>query len=202
MISIPRRTCSAILAALISAVTCSMAYGIEEPEYEVLTRIDGIDVRRYAASIQAVTAMPESGGSNGGFRRLAGYIFGGNSDNQKISMTAPVATTITAAGAEMAFTMPASWSMAALPTPEDENVGLREVPAYVAAVLTFSGRATEARSQTVLSRLQQQLAALKIETAGPPILNQYNPPWTLPFLRRNEVMIKIIWPATQSIAGQ
>jgi hypothetical protein len=185
--------CAAGILSLITLLICSMANGIEEPAYDVLAQFDDIEVRRYVATVQAVTAMPPTGGTGSGFRRLAGYIFGGNSNQEKIAMTAPVATTITADEPEMAFTMPAEWSLGALPAPEDEAVMLREVPAFVAAVVTFSGRATEKRSRAMLERLQEQLVQRQINTTGGPILNQYNPPWTLPFLRRNEIMIRINW---------
>ncbi len=169
-----------------------MARATEEPKYELLATLDDVEIRRYDATIQAVTALPAGGGS--GFRRLAGYIFGGNSEQAEIAMTAPVATTLTGDEAEMAFTMPSEWTIETLPEPEDARVRLQEVPAFTAAVITFSGRATEKRSADMAAQLRARLAAEGIEPRGPGVLNQYDPPWKLPFMRRNEIMVEIRWP--------
>jgi hypothetical protein len=160
----------------------------------VLANLEEIEVRRYGPSIQAITTMPATTGRNSGFRRLAGYIFGGNDQDAEIAMTAPVATSATGDEAEMAFTMPAEWTMDTLPAPEDESVTLREVPAYTAAVIVFSGRATNGKVAEMEKQLFQRLAEEGIEHQGSPILNRYDPPWQLPFLRRNEVAIRILWP--------
>ncbi len=170
-----------------------MAHAIEEPKYTVLANLDNVEIRRYAPSIQATTEMPAERGNNSGFRRLAGYIFGGNSDGAKIAMTAPVSTSTSGGATEMSFTMPSEWSLESLPEPEDENVQLKQVPAYTVAVVTFSGRATEKRALEMEQELRARLSEESIEPSGPAILNQYNPPWTLPFLRRNEIMLSVDW---------
>lgn len=170
-----------------------MAQAIEEPKYTVLATLEDIEIRRYAPSIQATTTTPAERGSNGGFRRLAGYIFGGNSDDVKIAMTAPVATTSDGDATEMAFTMPSEWTMESLPEPEDDNVQLKKVPAFTVAAIAFSGRATAKRALEMEQRLRERLQEEGIASTGAAILNQYNPPWTLPFLRRNEVMLKVDW---------
>lgn len=169
-----------------------MARATEEPKYELLTTLDAIEIRRYVDTIQAITPMPTGRGS--GFRRLAGYIFGGNSEQAEIAMTAPVATTLAGDEAQMAFTMPAEWTMETLPEPEDSNVRLQPVPAFTAAVIGFSGRATEKRSADMATQLLTRLAEEGIELRGQTVLNQYDPPWKLPFLRRNEIMVEILWP--------
>ena len=121
------------LAALLLAFIPAMANSIEEPKFELLAQFDDIEIRRYAPTIQAVTAMP--GYSSGGFRRLAGYIFGGNDKEQSIAMTAPVQETMTGSDGEMAFTLPSEYALDDLPSPDSDTVELRPVPERLAAGL-------------------------------------------------------------------
>lgn len=169
----------------------AMASDIEEPKYQVIDTIENIEIRYYEPTIQAQTTLKNDGETSGGFRRLAGFIFGGNSREQEIAMTAPVQETLEQEAPVMAFTMPGEYAMADLPQPDDNSVTLIEVPARMVAVIQFSGWATASRvakrKETLLSSLQE----LDIDTIGKPFLNQYNPPWTLPFLRRNEVAVEI-----------
>lgn len=178
-----------------------MANSIEEPQYTPLATLGSIEIRRYQASHQAVTAMSSQRDSSSGFRRLASYIFGGNSAGQKIAMTAPVAITLAEPTPEMAFTLPARWQLTSLPEPRDPRVRLRALPAYTAAVLAFSGRATDRKTRQQYRQLETALAAQGINMIGTPVLNQYNPPWTLPFLRRNEIQVAVEWPSPQSTAA-
>ena len=85
-----------------------------------------------------------------------------------------------------------------LPAPDDARVKFREEPAYHAAVIRFSGRATDSRVDEHWALLTAFLASQKIETNGRPTLNQYNPPWTLPFMRRNEIIVPIVEPLRAS----
>ncbi len=168
------------------------AAAIEEPSYELVASWDdtGVEVRHYEPRVLAMTAM--NGGESSGFRVLAGYIFGGNASEQEIAMTAPVQRTMASgSGGEMAFVMPAEYALEELPAPDDDRVRIRQEPAFHAAVIRFSGRATEERVDAHWEILTAFLEEQQIETAGRPTLNQYNPPWTLPFMRRNEIIIPI-----------
>ena len=132
---------SLLLMSLVAITTLTMssfASAIEEPQYEVITAWDehSIELRSYAPRLLAVTTMTQ--GQNNGFRVLAGYIFGGNDSDQKIAMTAPVQRSMDDS-AEMAFVMPAEYSLSDLPTPEDDRVSFREAPGYTAAVIQFNG---------------------------------------------------------------
>lgn len=171
-----------------------MAGAIEEPAYELVDKLDTIEIRQYEASIQAVTRLSSSRATSSGFRRLAGYIFGGNQDNSSIAMTAPVQETLEVREPIMAFTLPAEYQLEELPVPNDKSVDIVEIPVRTMAVISFSGWATGPRVDKYLAQLEQQLHDSAIEATGYPMLNQYNPPWTLPFLRRNEVMIEVILP--------
>lgn len=182
------RACAALITSLLFV---SAAKSIEEPAFTLLDSFDRVEIRRYAPSVQASTAMR---GDNDGFRTLARYIFGGNAGEQKIEMTAPVTTTIGGDTRAMAFTMPSDWSVDTLPAPDDERVELHAVPGFTAAVIRFSGRATAKRVADELATLLQSLEARGVAALGAPLLNRYDPPWTLPFLRRNEIMLRVGWP--------
>ena len=183
------------LALLMTALVPALATAIEEPAYELVASWDdsGVEIRYYEPKVLATTKMAAGEGS--GFRVLAGYIFGGNAAEQEIEMTAPVQRTMPANnGAEMAFVMPAEFELEDLPAPNDQRVRFVEEPAYHAAVIRFSGRMTEDRVDEQWQLLSEFLAHKGIETLGPPTLNQYNPPWTLPFMRRNEIIIPVTYP--------
>ena len=181
----------ASLAILMGLLT-STVNAIEEPAYEVLQSWDGknIQVRLYAPRVLARTAMTE--GENSGFRVLAAYIFGGNETEQEIAMTAPVQRSMAESpNPNMAFVMPSEFTIESLPAPNDERVQFSEEPAYHAAVIRFTGRATDVRVEEHWLTLSAFLESESIETTGQPTLNQYNPPWTLPFMRRNEIIVPV-----------
>jgi hypothetical protein len=171
----------------------TQAIAIEEPVYQVekAWETEQIEIRAYAPRVMAVTEMTED--SNGGFRVLAGYIFGGNAEEQEIAMTAPVQQSMEG-DREMAFMMPAEYALEDLPKPEDQRVSFREAPAYTAAVIQFSGWASAEKADKNWQQLRQFLIAEGIDITGEPTLNQYNPPWTLPFMRRNEIIVPVAFP--------
>ncbi len=184
---------SVLIAVWLSAGVTSMSHAIEEPKFTLVAQLGDVEIRTYEPTIQAYTTLGDDRAMNGGFRQLAGYIFGGNDSSAEIAMTAPVATTMGSATPEMAFTMPSSWDMDTLPAPESGSVALREVPGFTAAVIRFSGWATEGRAAKYKHKLHQLVDEQGLEVMGSPVLNQYNPPWTLPFLRRNEIMVRVRW---------
>jgi hypothetical protein len=182
--------------------------GTEEPHYLATELTGGVELRRYGPRIAAETtvAAEDERARNIGFRRLAGYIFGANHRNESISMTAPVsqqagdriamtAPVAQTSGGEnnsvIRFFMPSKWTMETLPTPDDEHVKLVEVPAERYAVLRFTGdrspRAVAARTDELLKVLREN----DIETTGPAVAWFFDPPWTLPFRRRNEIAVPV-----------
>ena len=184
-----------LFISLVTSVMTTQAIAIEEPVYQVekAWEAEQIEIRAYAPRIMAVTGMNED--SDSGFRVLAGYIFGGNAEEQKIAMTAPVQQTM-AGEKEMAFMMPAEYALRDLPQPEDQRVSFREAPAYTAAVIQFSGWASAEKADENWQQLRRFLITKGIDITGEPTLNQYNPPWTLPFMRRNEVIVPVAFPLT------
>ena len=193
-----------ILCLLLTACTAAMA--IEEPPYTVVHSYDGFEVRRYAPYLVAETIVsaPAEEAGNQGFRILAAYIFGQNKGARSIEMTAPVAqspTTIAmtapvaqtaAAGAyAIQFAMPAGWTLATLPQPNDARVTLKQIPARTVAVIRYSGTWSQSRYREQLAILQQDLARQGLHWHGEPIWARYDPPWKPWFLRRNEIWLAL-----------
>ena len=190
--------------------------GTEEPRYTLVERVGQIEIRRYGPRLAAETTVtgPSMEARSDGFRKVASYIFGANTAKTSIAMTAPVAQTslaqmgvaqkiaMTAPVAQQAagpdgqwrvqFFMPAKYSRDALPTPNDPAVRIVEVPAQDYAVLRFAGSANAA---TVTSRTRDLTAGLAHgawRVSGEPAAWFYDPPWTAPFLRRNEIAAPVV----------
>ena len=202
------------LFALVSSLligACSVIgvrSGTEEPRFEVVDRIGEVELRRYGARLAAetvVAAGSETAARSEGFRRLAGYIFGGNRPASRIAMTAPVdqaaeriAMTApvgaTAAGEgqwRIRFYMPAGFTLQTLPAPNDPRIHLLEVPAEVVAVRRYSGLRSADAAAAQRAALLAALADSPWQAAGAAGDWFYDPPWTLPPLRRNEAVVPV-----------
>lgn len=183
-------------------------HGTEEPAHTTQRLSASVEIRRYDQRIAAETTVSadEEASRNEGFRRLAGYIFGGNRHDTEIAMTAPVTqqrgTTIamTAPVAQSAgaagewtirFFMPSKWTMDTLPTPNDERVRLTVVPPETVAVLTFTGDRGPGAVAGRTEELRNALRDSDFDPVGEPAAWFYDPPWTLPFRRRNEIAIAV-----------
>ena len=186
-----------LLAFLLVALS-AIAFGgyvlaVEEPAYRTVLKDGAFEIRDYPALVVAETTATgsqwEAGGQ--GFRALAGYIFGGNRNQRKIAMTAPVGMTQTGGEWVVRFTMPRGYALDTLPKPDNARVALREAPPTRFAVLGFSGLAREGTVADRKAELSAWIAKRQLRPTGPATLAQYNPPWTLWFLRRNEVMVPV-----------
>ncbi|MCB1702209.1 MAG: heme-binding protein [Halioglobus sp.] len=195
-----RNSILALVAALWSGMV--MAGNIEEPSWQLVDKFDGVELRYYEPTVQARTTLASNSETSVGFGRLAGFIFGGNNKGQKIAMTAPVEETLGVDAPVMAFTMPAQYALSDLPTPRDPRVRLVEVPGKTVAVVRFSGWATAYKVERMKRKLLDGLRKNGIEPTGTPALNQYNPPWTLPFLRRNEVTVEVEGAALAAVTAR
>lgn len=190
---------------------CGAAVAIEEPTYTA-TRQDGaFEIRTYGPKIVAETwiAGSLSSASSAGFRKVAGYIFGRNrtqagattkidmtapvtvAKSEKIDMTAPVMTHPMDGGYRLQFVMPSRYTLATLPAPIDNDVHLREVPSATYAVVRFSGLCGESKVAERTAALRAWITKNGLTVLGEAELARYDPPWRLPFLRRNEVLIPI-----------
>jgi hypothetical protein len=168
---------------------------IEEQSYRTVTRMGDLEIRFYPSATLATvttTARNYREVSYSGFRRIAGYIFGGNEEGRKIAMTAPVHMDIGTEGSSMSFVMPAAYSLKELPKPNDPGVRIERSADEFVAAIRFSGYASDAsiRSQT------ERLASLLREKGIRPIGNfrylGYDPPYRL-MGRRNEIIVRIEW---------
>lgn len=180
---------------------------VERPKYETIQKMDGIEIRDYAPLIIAevtVTGEREKAIEEG-FRILADYIFGKNISSDKISMTAPVTQTtnqklamtapVLQQGDEnswtIGFVMPSAYTLETIPKPIDKRIELMEIPKRRLAVIEFSGLATDRSISKKEAELSAFIAERKMVALSTPVYAFYNPPWTLPFLRRNEVMQEV-----------
>jgi hypothetical protein len=172
------------------------AMATEEPSFKASLQEGAFEVRDYPALVVAeVTVGGDRGeASYAGFRLLAGYIFGGNTRRQSIAMTAPVMQTGTTGAWTVRFILPAGSTLATLPVPNDERVHLLAVAPVRQAVVRFSGLANEADIAQKTAELMAWTVTHQLPVIGPASLARYNPPWTLWFLRRNEVMLPLASP--------
>lgn len=186
--------------------------GTPEPQHGVVARLgDDIEIRSYGPRVAAETeveAANEEAGRNAAFRSLFDYISGANraaskiemttpvsidSGPQKIAMTAPVATAAAGQGLyAMRFFLPASYTMATAPQPTNPRVRLVEVPAEMLGVLRFTGSPSETALQARKAELLARLQTSNWRAVGEPVSFLYDPPWTLPFRRRNEVAVSVV----------
>jgi hypothetical protein len=199
-------------AVMVSACsTVGVRAGTEEPAFTVAGRVGAVEIRTYGERIAAETVVSGSSerARNRGFQRLAGYIFGGNTDRSSIAMTAPVAQAEAGGSRSIAMTapvaqapadgnrwtiqffMPSEYTLATLPIPRDPSVVLTVVPAETYAVLRFSGLGSARTVAEKQAELEAALIGSPWASAGEPVVWFYDPPWTLPPLRRNEVAVRV-----------
>jgi hypothetical protein len=194
--------------ALVAANLWSIMTRVKEPTYSLQQRDGDFEVRTYGPRVVAETVVQGQWGESGneGFRRLAGYIFGKSTTRAKIAMTAPVGQreetrkiAMTApvgqrAGGDgwvVSFTMPEGETLDSLPQPIDSSVVLRELPATRFAVVRFSGRWSDKKMLERTEALRAWAKSRGLLVVGEPEVNRYDPPWTLWFLRRNEVWLAL-----------
>lgn len=208
----------------LSVLWMGNAMAIEEPTFKVLVSDGSFEIRQYAPMLIAETLvegdMDEA--SSKGFRLIADFIFGNNqvSDSQikskiamtapvtaepqssKISMTAPVTLEPTSAAMTMqtakqwriSFVMPSQYTLENIPKPNNNAVRLKEIPGKYFAVQTYSGFNTLARVQRKTDETLEWAGKRSLKMIGTPQISRYDPPWTLPMFRRNEILVEIAAP--------
>jgi hypothetical protein len=211
---------AATVAASAMLAGCSLfgASDVETPDYEVMERLgEDLEVRRYGPRVAAEAAVPAGAGSDGrsrAFQLLFDYIKGANAGSREVAMTAPVETgsrgqeiamtapveTGTRSGGQdgeagdgtvMRFLLPAKFDLDSAPEPTHQRVRLVEVPEETLAVLRFAGFGGPETVRTKKRTLMRRLKDSAWQATGTPIAMFYNPPWTLPFFRRNEVAVPV-----------
>jgi hypothetical protein len=180
---------------------------VEKPDYKVIQSEQNIEIRQYEPMIIAEVEVDgkREDAIGDGFRLLADYIFGNNTvqqvismtapvqqkENQKIAMTAPVQQQSTGKSWRISFVMPSKYSMDSLPVPNNNRIRLKEILTKKFVVIEFSGTNSNENVTEHENQLMNYIEANQIKFNGSPKYAFYNPPWSLPFLRRNEVMIEI-----------
>ena len=175
-----------------------MSYGflfessIETPAYKVDQTYKKFEIRTYESFqvIQTVIGTNNQKPQNSGFRVLANYIFGGNQENQKIAMTAPVLNYETDQHVHMAFVLPKDLNKA--PKPDTNSVQIKPLSIDTVAVITFSGFVNEQTIQDKKAQLKEYLANENIRFTDQFYVAQYNSPWVFPLFRKNEIFIEVI----------
>ena len=206
-----------LLMSILWISSMKVVMAIEEPQYQVLLKESNFELRAYQPMLIAEVSVQGtmSQASGVGFRLIADYILGNNEDpskrqSQKIAMTAPVTieadlsekismtapVTIQSESTEanswkLFFVMPKQYSLENIPKPKNHQIQLVQIPAQQLAVITFSGLVSQEKFDLKTAELLKWAAAKSYKVVGQPQLSRYNPPWTLPFLRRNEVWVKL-----------
>ena len=195
------------LVLIVGVLAGPVMSDVEKPDYKVIQSEQNIEIRKYEPMIIAEVEVDgnREDAIRDGFRLLADYIFGNNTveksismttpvqqkKNQKIAMTAPVQQQSMGKSWRMSFVMPSKYSMDSLPVPNNNRVRLKEILAKKFVVIEFSGSNSTENVKEHENQLINYIEDNQIKIIDSPKYAFYNAPWTLPFLRRNEVMIEI-----------
>ena len=205
----PTMKSSIFLTLFLVFLNSSMA--ADEPEFNLAFKDNNLEIREYEpkviAQISVIGDFDEA--SSKGFKVLANYIFGNNNGaggslkidmtapvvmqplSELIDMTAPVITEGENTKWKVSFIMPKKYTLNTLPKPNDKNIKIFSLPAEKYAVIAFSGLVRELSYNKQAKLLYNFIKNKNLTTLGPLQIARYNPPWTLPFFRRNELMIRI-----------
>jgi hypothetical protein len=184
-----------IIIALFIAVQIyfmSSQKNIEQYPYSVLKTYNDFEIRNYESALFTSVKLPSNKydkASNKGFSILAGYIFGGNTKNEKIAMTSPVAMTLEE-NTTMMFLVPKAYSKENLPTPNDTNIEFKEMPAKKVAAIGFGGWANDEKIETYKNKLLKALDKHQIAYTNKYFFLGYNAPMEL-VNRKNEIIIEL-----------
>ena len=165
-----------------------MAY--EESPFNIVHQTDIYEIRHYVARL-AVQATYTN--QNSSFRNLFNYISGANTNSEKVKMTIPVTEFEKSSEMVMQFYLPSKFTEKTAPVPTDPRVELITIEEGHYAVIKYSGRPNDKNFNKHKKILKENLIEDKIEIIGPAIKATYNGPFTLPFLRRNEAMLRVDW---------
>ena len=162
---------------------------VEHAEYEIIEELgDRVEIRQYG-KLTLISML--SSDSDTGFRVLAGYIFGKNRQKTTISMTAPVIILPEHGSIDMSFVLPQGYGTNNAPEPDRSDIIINEIPPRKVATITFLGYAKGPGFKNNRAKLEEKLNKKGIKTKGAFFLMMYNPPWTPPEIKRNEVAIEV-----------
>ncbi len=186
---------SAVVIGVVFLLFMSMRFSnIETPKYTILSSIGKVEIRKYPQMITATARLKSADydeeGSTG-FRIVANYIFGGNSNKQKIAMTAPVIMNM-GDSSTLSFVMPSEYDLSDLPAPNNSKVSVKKQESKTLAVLQFGGYSSDKKIQKYAKQLKDTLNSNNIEIIGPLLYMGYNAPWDV-INRKNEVAFEVNW---------
>jgi len=168
---------------------------IEKPEYRVLSSANGIELRDYSEHWLAECHVEDMDdlrdASSRAFNRLFNYISGNNEPGQKIAMTSPVQQEKSATGWRVSFVVPSEFKPEEIPVPLHSSITLKKVVAGKFAALRYRGAWNNEVFQAKSKELLAAIKALKLKPIGEVSSAVYNPPFTPPLLRRNEVLVRV-----------
>ena len=195
------------LLLIVGVLAGPVMSNVEKPDYKVIQTERNIEIRQYEPMIIAEVEVDgkREDAIREGFRLIADYIFGNNTvkrdiamtapvqqqESQKIAMTAPVQQQSTGRSWQISFVMPSKYSMETLPEPKNDRVRLKEIMTKKFVVIKFSGTNSNENVTEHENQLMNYIESNQIKIIDSPKYAFYNAPWTLPFMRRNEVMIEI-----------
>ena len=174
-----------ILISVIALNSQSMAY--EEANYEVIKENKNYEIRKYTDRLVIETNSLQGNG----FRKLFNYISGNNEQKKEIKMTVPVTQEIKNGNMTMQFYLPSKFNKDNAPKPSNSDIKILTIEGGYYAVIGYSGRSSDKNFLKNKDILEKQLKQENIEILSPPIRASYNSPFTLPMLKRNEVMYRI-----------
>ena len=163
----------------------------ESPSYQVILKEGLFELRKYEP-FNTTSVNESSLKGYSGFGLLFSYISGNNSEAQKMSMTVPVINTFEKEELTMEFVVPSTFKDN-IPLPNDQQLKTKHYPTHFSAVITFSGFTTKKRVNKFQSTLNQWIESKGYHITSPFRLARFNPPFSLPFLRRNEVFVDIAY---------
>ena len=166
----------------------AMAY--EEASYSIVYQNTVYEIRNYS---ERLAVQVNDINQNGAFRKLFNYISGSNTDSIKISMTIPATQSSENGSKVMQFFLPSKFTKKDAPSPLDKELKLKIIEQGYYAVINYSGRLTDVNFNKHRKILKDNLLKDNIEIIRSAIRATYNAPFTLPFLRRNEVMFRVVW---------
>ncbi len=170
--------------------------GVEIAPYKVLEKEDNLELRHYERLVLVTTGMPDGmDGKNSPFYKLFDYISGKNEDTKEIPMTAPVFMDQADSATEsMSFVLPIDFTLESTPPPQDPAVTLEEIKDYTVATITFNGVLEQENINTHKALLEEWIKRKEFKKIGTVKAAGYNPPFTIPALRRNEILIPVKSP--------
>jgi hypothetical protein len=197
---------TALLAGLWSGYTVLYEGNLDGPDYQVKLREGVFELREYTPFVIATTPMQSNDrdAMSGGFRSLAGYIFGGNQPQEQLAMTVPVMTRpkgeslpMTAPvitqrkEGTMSFVMPKGRTLDDLPKPNSKSVNLSRLDWGLTAAVRYRGYATPKRVEAHRKILVKWIAQKGYQARSEALSAQYNSPFAMPLLRRNEMLLRV-----------